>query len=85
VKIIITDIKDRRLVEDILFCPKDYQNLFTSAGFEIENIYKPLGEVSKQKGWITETKIAPWNIYVLKKTEFQNNPKILLEFFGLRD
>jgi ubiquinone/menaquinone biosynthesis C-methylase UbiE len=70
VKIIITDIGDKRPVEDIFFSPEDYRKLFINTGFKIENIYKPLAEESNQNKWINETKIPPWNIYILKK--FQN-------------
>ena len=72
VKIIITEIEDKRPVEDVFFSPEDYRMLFTNTGFKIENIYKPLAVESKKHKWINETRIAPWNIYILKKTKFQN-------------
>jgi ubiquinone/menaquinone biosynthesis C-methylase UbiE len=67
VKIIISDIEDKRPVEDVFFSPEDYRDLFINTGFKIENIYKPLARKSKTLKWVNETEIAPWNIYVLKK------------------
>lgn len=67
VKIIITDIEDKRPIEDVFFSPEDYRELFINTGFKIENLYKPLARESKLYKWVNETEIAPWNIYVLKK------------------
>ncbi len=67
VKIIITDIEDKRPVEDVFFSPEDYRELFINTGFKIENVYKPLARVSKSHKWVNEIEIAPWNIYVLRK------------------
>ena len=67
VKIIISDIEDKRPVEDVFFSSDDYRKLFTNTGFKIEKVYKPLARKSKPHKWGSETEIAPWNIYVLKK------------------
>jgi ubiquinone/menaquinone biosynthesis C-methylase UbiE len=67
VKIIMTDVDDRRPVEDILWTEEDYNTLFELAGFENEATYKPLGFVNEPYNWIVETNIAPWIIFVLKK------------------
>jgi ubiquinone/menaquinone biosynthesis C-methylase UbiE len=67
VKIIITDIEDKRPVEDVLFSPIEYQELFKKTGFKIEKAYKPLAKKSEKYKWVNETKIAPWNVYILKK------------------
>ena len=67
VKIIITDIGDKRPVEDIFFNSENYQQLFINTGFKLENLYKPLARESNRHKWINEKEIAPWNIYVLRK------------------
>lgn len=67
VKIIITDIEDKRPVEDVFFNPENYRELFINTGFKIEKVYKPLARESNRYKWINETKISPWNIYVLRK------------------
>ncbi len=67
VKIIMTDVDDRRPVEDILWTEVDYHQLFELAGLEIEAKYKPLGYENEAYKWIVETEIVPWIIFVLKK------------------
>jgi ubiquinone/menaquinone biosynthesis C-methylase UbiE len=67
VKIIITDIADKRPVEDVVCYPEDYREMFTESGFRLVNSYKPLAKESEKYKWVNETKIAPWTIYVLKK------------------
>ena len=67
VKVITTDIEDSRPVEDIFWTEDDYKEIFAAAGFDIEETYRPLGRDDEPYRWIMETKIAPWNIYVLRK------------------
>lgn len=67
VRIIQTDIVDTRPVEDVICDDSAYREIFTSAGFQCIEIYKPLAKESEPFAWVNETKIAPWVIYVLKK------------------
>jgi len=67
VKIIMTDVEDKRPVEDIVWFDNEYQNLFKTAGLKLMETLKPLGKTSEPYAWVNETKIAPWVIYVLKK------------------
>lgn len=67
VKIIMTDVEDKRPVEDIIWFDPDYHDLFTSAGLTLIETLKPLGKTSEPYAWVNETEIAPWIIYVLKK------------------
>jgi ubiquinone/menaquinone biosynthesis C-methylase UbiE len=67
VKIINTDIKDRRPVEDILWPDKDYRDVYEQADLEVVQKYEPLAKESEPFPWVNETRIAPWVIYVLKK------------------
>ncbi len=69
VKIIITDLKDKRPVEDIIFSDEEYKEVFKKAGLVLIRSYKPLAKENRLYNWINETKIAPWIIYVLKKKE----------------
>lgn len=66
---IMLDVIDKRPVEDIFWTLPDYQKLFDLAGFQIETIYKPLGKEDEPYEWKSEKKIAPWMIFVLKKTQ----------------
>ena len=70
VRDIMLDVEDKTPVEDIYWTVDDYQKLFIKAGLSVESIYKPLGKKDEPFKWISELKIAPWIIFVLKK---QNN------------
>jgi len=67
VRDIMLDVDDRRPVEDIFWSVRDYHKLFDLSGLEIEAKYKPLGFPDEPYSWISETKIAPWMIFVLRK------------------
>jgi ubiquinone/menaquinone biosynthesis C-methylase UbiE len=69
VKIIVTDLDDKRPVEDIIWTDEYYQMVFKQAGLELVNTYKPLAKVDEPFNWINETTIPPWVIYVLKKVQ----------------
>lgn len=69
VKIIITDIDDKRPVEDIVWAGEDYLKIYQKAGLEPVKTYKPLARETEPFKWVNETKIAPWVIYVLKGNE----------------
>jgi len=73
VKIIITDVDDKRPVEDIVWHDDAYHEVFQKAGLEVVNMYKPLAKEDEPYQWINETRIAPWVIYVLKKVEKSHN------------
>lgn len=70
VKCIMHDVEDKRPVEDIFWSVDDYRKLFDMARLEIEAIYKPLGYDHEPFDWVSEKKIAPWMIFVLKKAAF---------------
>jgi ubiquinone/menaquinone biosynthesis C-methylase UbiE len=67
VKIIMTDVEDRRPVEDIVWTDEYYQDTYSRAGLETIKTYKPLAKPTEPYKWVNETTIAPWVIYVLKK------------------
>jgi SAM-dependent methyltransferase len=67
VRIINTDIEDKRPVEDILWPDEAYQETYRQAGLETVQTLKPLADKKEPYPWVNETRIAPWVIYVLKK------------------
>jgi len=69
VKIIMTDVKDSRPVEDILCPPRTYRKLYGKAGLSVEHLYQPKGYKGEDFPWKSELKLSPWCIYVLKKSE----------------
>jgi SAM-dependent methyltransferase len=66
VKIIMTDVEDKRPVEDIIWFDEDYLDLFSKSEMILIDTRKPLAKTEEPYQWINETKIAPWVIYVLK-------------------
>jgi ubiquinone/menaquinone biosynthesis C-methylase UbiE len=67
VPIVTTDILDKRPCYDILWADEDYKKVFNQARLKVVQTYKPLAKGTEPYEWISETKIAPWVIYVLKK------------------
>jgi ubiquinone/menaquinone biosynthesis C-methylase UbiE len=67
VRIIITDVEDKRPVEDVVWNDVHYQKTYKKAELELVRTYKPLGKENEPYKWVNETRIAPWVIYVLKK------------------
>jgi SAM-dependent methyltransferase len=66
VHIVMTDVPDRRPVEDVLWSPQAYQECYAAAGLELLETHRPLGRSDEPYKWISETSIAPWVIYVLR-------------------
>jgi ubiquinone/menaquinone biosynthesis C-methylase UbiE len=69
VRIIQTDIEDKRPVEDVVWTDECYKETYKKAGLELLKTYKPLAKKNEPYKWVNETRIAPWVIYVLKKEE----------------
>jgi ubiquinone/menaquinone biosynthesis C-methylase UbiE len=67
VRIIVTDHQDRRPVEDIFWTDESYQALYEAAGLQTVQVCKPLAKGDEPHPWVSETRIAPWVIYVLKR------------------
>jgi len=68
VKIIMTDVEDRRPVEDIVWPDADYRRVFAAAGLDVVDVVRPLGRESEPFAWVSETTVAPWTIYVLGRS-----------------
>ncbi len=65
VRIIMTDVEDRRPVEDIVWSDDAYREIYKQAGLGLMETYRPLGNDDDPVVWVNETRIAPWVIYVL--------------------
>ena len=65
VRIIVTDLEDKRPVEDVIWPDEDYQEVYKRAGLKCVKTYKPLARENEPYQWKNETRIAPWVIYVL--------------------
>ncbi len=67
--IVMLDVDDSRPVEDIVWLDQDYHETYKLAGLVPVNVYKPLAKQTEPYNWVSETKIAPWVIYVLRSAE----------------
>ena len=66
VKIITTDFEDRSPAADILWPHASYLEVYDRSGLEVLEVRKPLARGDEPYPWISETRIAPWVIYVLR-------------------
>lgn len=67
VRIVITDVDDKRPVEDVIWTDDAYRGVYGKAGLEVVEMLRPLGKDSDPVDWVNETRIAPWVIYVLRR------------------
>ncbi len=65
VKIITTDFDDRSPALDILWPHESYVETYAQAGLEIVEMRQPLATGDEPYRWVSETRIAPWVVYVL--------------------
>lgn len=68
VRIIVTELEDKRPVDDILWPDEDYHDVYKKSGLEVVKTYRPLGSADDPCEWVNEDTIPPWVIYVLKKS-----------------
>lgn len=66
VRIITTDIADRRPCTDILCGDDSYCALYRQAGLEVLEMRRPLATGAEPYSWVSETTIAPWVIWALR-------------------
>lgn len=67
VRIVQTDLEDKRPVEDVVWTDEHYQETYKRAELELVQTYRPLANENEPYKWVNETKIGPWVIYVWKK------------------
>jgi len=65
VRIVMTDVVDRRPVEDVVFFEDDYLAVYAEAGLQRIAAHAPLGREDEPYAWVNETRVAPWRIDVL--------------------
>jgi len=69
VRIITTDHPDARPVEDIVWTDAAYRETYRRAGLAPALVARPLARGDEPIAWVSETTVAPWAIYVLKREE----------------
>ena len=68
VKIITTEFEDKRPCYDVFCTDADYKKIYFKAGLKNIITKKPLATGKEPYSWVNETTIAPWTIYILKRT-----------------
>ena len=69
VRIVMTDVEDRRPVEDLFWLHRDYLDLFQAADLELLAEHRPLGRDDEPYEWVSETTVSPWVVYVVGRKE----------------
>jgi ubiquinone/menaquinone biosynthesis C-methylase UbiE len=68
VRTVMKDVADKRPVVDHIWFHEDYLELFKASDLELVAHYTPLGGEDEPYAWLSETSIAPWVIYVLRRS-----------------
>jgi SAM-dependent methyltransferase len=69
VRIITTDFEDRSPAVDILWPHESYLEVYRRASLEVVEVRRPLAKGDEPYPWTSETRIAPWAIYVLRRAD----------------
>jgi SAM-dependent methyltransferase len=67
VRITMLDVTDHRPVDDVVCTDTHYRELFETAGLRVLEVHSPLATGKETTRWVSETKTAPWTIYVLDR------------------
>jgi ubiquinone/menaquinone biosynthesis C-methylase UbiE len=65
VRIVTTTFTHGRPCEDVLCSDETYRRMYAEAGFTVLADHRPLGRADDGVPWVSETRIAPWVIWVL--------------------
>lgn len=71
VRIVMKDVADQRPVVDVMWSHEDYLHQFAVSGLDLVASHKPLGREDEPYHWESELSIAPWVIYVLRRSPDQ--------------
>jgi len=70
VRIVTTEFPGNKPSEDVLCSDEAYRAMYETCGLDVVGAYKPLARGDENVSWVSETRVAPWVIYVLaKRTE----------------
>ncbi|NIM51329.1 MAG: methyltransferase domain-containing protein [Gemmatimonadales bacterium] len=69
VRLVTTEFRNRRPCEDVLCTDEAYRGIYADAGLEEVAAYRPLARGDEGVPWVSETQVAPWVIWVLKRKE----------------
>jgi SAM-dependent methyltransferase len=65
VRVYLTDVELE--LTDYYWTDADYRKMFADAGLTVERLHQPLGVPEDGIDWITEDKVPPFSLYVVRK------------------
>ncbi len=68
VRIVTLDYSDPRPVDDILWPDESYRAVYEETGLSVVRVERPLATGSEGVPWKSETRVAPWAIYILRQS-----------------
>jgi SAM-dependent methyltransferase len=74
VLIVMKDVVDARPVEDIVWSHEAYVETYRLAALEVLLTHRPLAKGDEPFPWVSETRVAPWVVYLLEKAQGQRLP-----------
>jgi len=69
VRIVTREFEHAQPAEDILCGPDSYRAIYERCGLDVVATYQPLGRKDDGPAWVSEMQVAPWTIYVLKRSD----------------
>ncbi len=67
VRIVTTAFRQGQPCEDVLCLDESYRRMYTDAGLEVIADYRPVARGDEGVAWVSETRVAPWVIWVLAR------------------
>jgi len=69
VRIVMLDVEDSRPVEDILWSDDAYRDVFQRSNLTPREVHRPLAKTDEPFEWVSETRISPWVIHILRPVD----------------
>jgi ubiquinone/menaquinone biosynthesis C-methylase UbiE len=68
VRIVTRGFESAGPAEDVLCTEEAYADMYARQGLQVEAIFRPLAHGDEGVAWESETRVAPWVIWVLRRT-----------------
>jgi SAM-dependent methyltransferase len=68
VQIITTEFSESQVCDDVLCDDDSYREMYHASGLNVVDSYRPLGLPNDPVAWVSELRVAPWVIWVLRSS-----------------
>ncbi len=65
----VKDTSNNMVFSDFFYSDQTYRNALREAGFNVSELYQPLGKISDKISWALEWKLPPYSIYICSPCE----------------